>query len=190
MGVVTGSRCATVRLPGSAIVQERTMTTTQPHPTATSARRHHGAAERRVGHVVAVLLDAFLLHLVNVSPGWSAVPFLTDAFPEVLGVVNASIVSGLVVHLVCVVRDPAWLRALGDVVTTAMGLAALWAIWQVWPVALDTGWELLARWVVAVGVLGSVAGIVAAVVRFVRALSASPCAPGEPLAGGGTTRRA
>ena len=69
-------------------------------------------------------------------------------------------------------RDrPAWLRALGEVATTAVGLAALVAIWQVWPLDLTLGWDVLARLTVGIGIAGSVIGIVAAMVRFVRELS-------------------
>ena len=52
-------------------------------------------------------------------------------------------------------------------------LAALVAIWQVWPVDLSWTWDLAARLAVGAGIVGSVIGIVAAVVRFVRELSAS-----------------
>ena len=69
--------------------------------------------------------------------------------------------------------DPAWLRALGEVATTAVGLAALVAIWQVWPLDLTLGWDVLARLTVGIGIAGSVIGIVAAMVRFVRELSPS-----------------
>jgi hypothetical protein len=91
----------------------------------------------------------------------------------VLGLVNASLAAGVVVNLLMLVADPAWLRALGVVATTAFVLAALVAIWQVWPVDLSWTWDLAARLAVGAGVVGSVIGIVAAVVRFVRELSAS-----------------
>ena len=71
-------------------------------------------------------------------------------------------------------RDPAWLRAVGDIVTTGVGLAALVRLWQVFPVdftvtAVDL--DLVARWVLVLGIVGSVIGIVAAAARLVRALT-------------------
>ena len=154
------------------------------------ARPRPGPGRRRFGYVVAIAVNALMLYLVNRSPGWDAVPFLTEETPEVLRPVNASIVAAIAANAVYLVHDPDWLRALGDVVTTAVGLAALITIWQVWPVDLATGWDLLARWVIVVGIAGSVIGIVAAVVRFVRALSASPSGPAGSLPANATTRHA
>jgi hypothetical protein len=140
------------------------------------AHRETSAAARRAGYTVAIAVNAVLLYLINRSPGWEAVPFLTDDTPRVLGLVNASIVSGIVANAVYVLWDPRWLRALGDVVTTAVGLAALVQLWVVFPVAFAPAavdWELVARWVLGVGIAGSVIGIVVALVRLGRALVGS-----------------
>jgi hypothetical protein len=66
-------------------------------------------------------------------------------------------------------------RALGDAVTTSVGLASLVRIWQVFPFDFDTTsvpWDLLARWVIGVGIVGCVVAIIVALARFVRALAA------------------
>lgn len=151
------------------------MTTTFPSPPASRVgpRPGTGPLARRVGYAVAIAVDVVLLLLVNRSPGWEYVPFLTPEAAQVVGLVNASIVTGLVANVVYLVTDPAWLRALGEVATTAVGLAALVAIWQVWPLDLTLGWDVLARLTVGIGIAGSVIGIVAAMVRFVRELSPS-----------------
>ncbi len=152
------------------------MATTQ-HPTPHAplhAKPVVGPISRRVGYTIAVALNVALLVILNETPGWEALPFLTDDFTLVLGVVNASILAGVVANAVYVVRDPAWLRAVGDIVTTGIGLAALVRLWQVFPVdftvtAVDL--DLVARWVLVLGILGSVIGIVAAAARLVRALT-------------------
>jgi hypothetical protein len=149
-----------------------TTASTSPPVGRVRPRPESGPLARRVGHAVAIAVDVVLLLLVNRSPGWQAVPFLTPDTEQVLGLVNASLAAGVVVNLVLLVADPAWLRALGEVVTTAVGLAALVAVWQVWPLDLTVAWDLVARLAVGVGIMGSVIGIVAAVVRFVRELSA------------------
>ncbi|HSO65804.1 MAG TPA: hypothetical protein VLQ78_11965 [Ornithinibacter sp.] len=167
------------------------MTSTTTSSTPSRHERHRpGPGQRRFGYLVAIAVNALMLYLVNRWPGWDAVPFLTEETPEVLGLVNASIVAGIVVNAGYLVRDPDWLRALGDVATTAVGLAALVAIWRVWPLDLTTGWDLLARWMIGIGVVGSLIGIVAAVVRFGRALSASPSGPAGSPPASATTRHA
>lgn len=147
------------------------MPTSPSHAAPRAPARALPRTARRFGHLVGAGVNVVLLYLVNRSPGWDAVPFLTDETTQVLGIVNASIVVGLVAQLVYVVWDPDWLRALGDVVTTGVGLLALVRIWQVWPIDLPTdGRDALARAVVALGVVGSVIGVLAGVVRLVRAL--------------------
>ena len=133
------------------------------------ARKSVGS--RRVGYVVAVLVNAAMLYAVNRWPGWQEVPFLTKDTELVLGLVNASIVVNLVANLVYLVRDPVWLKALGDVVTTAVGLAAMVRIWKVFPLDVSDRWELLVRALLVVGIVGSAIGIVVAIVQFGRALS-------------------
>lgn len=165
-------------------------TTNEPTSPPARVRPRPGPGQRRFGYAVAIVVNAVMLYLVNRSPGWDAVPFLTDETPEVLDLVNASIVAGVVANVVYVVSDPEWLRALGDVVTTAIGLAAMVALWQVWPIDLAAGWEVLARWLIGVGIVGSFIGIVVAMVRFVRALSMSPSGPAGSPPASATTRHA
>jgi hypothetical protein len=124
---------------------------------------------------VAVGVNALLLYLLNRSPGWQSVPFLTDAMNRVIGVVNLSITAGLVANLVYVVRDPTWLKALGDLATTCAGVLAMLRIWQVWPFDFPPGspWNVLARVALGLGLVGGAIGIVASTVRYVRAIGFS-----------------
>ena len=150
------------------------MSTSPAHSFAPAhARARPGPVSRRFGYLVGAAINALLLHLVNTNPGWEAVPFLTDATTEVLGLVNASITLTLVANVVYLVRDPAWLRALGDVVTTSVSVLAMVRIWQVWPVAFPAGtvWDEVARVVVAVSLVGGLVAIVVSAGRFVRALA-------------------
>lgn len=142
--------------------------------TLVERRTRPSAASRRVGYVVSAAVNAVLLYLVNVRPGWEAVPFLTPATVLVLPLVNASMVVSLVANLVYALYDRAWLKALGDVATTAVGLAALVKVWQVFPLALtDTTlpWETVARVLLAVGIVGSAIGILVAAVALIRGLA-------------------
>jgi hypothetical protein len=130
-------------------------------------------AARRLGYLIAVVVNGVLLYLINRDPGWQAVPFLTDATTEVLGLVNASIVVSLVANLVYVAWDPVWLKALGDLVTISVSVVALVRIWQVWPIDFPAGspWEVLARVAVGVGIAGGLVGIVASIGRFTKTMA-------------------
>jgi hypothetical protein len=125
---------------------------------------------------MAVAVDAALLYLLNRSPGWQAVPFLTDAMSQVIGVVNLSVTAGLVANLVYVVWDPEWLKALGDLTTTCVGVLAMLRLWQVWPFDLPAGspWNLLVHLALGLGLVGGAVGIAASTVRYVRAVGFTP----------------
>jgi hypothetical protein len=128
---------------------------------------------RRAGYVIAVLLNAALLVLVNRWPGWEALPFLTTDTRLVIAVVNASVLVNLAANLVYLARDPRWLKALGDTLTTAVGLVAMVRIWQVFP--FDFGdssvdWTLLARVALGLGIVGAAIGVIVNAVGFVKAV--------------------
>jgi hypothetical protein len=113
-----------------------------------------------------------VLYLVNVSPGWQAVPFLTDDTTRVLGLLNASFAVGVAANLLYLLVDPAWLRASGKLLTTAVGIAVLTRVWQVFP--FDFGdasvdWALWVRIVLVVSLAGSAIGMFAQAVALIRA---------------------
>lgn len=153
----------------------------QATPELHATRRRPGAAVRRAGYVIAILINAAILYVINVWPSWHAVPFLTSATIAVLPWINASIIVGMVANVVYLVADQRWVRAVGDVATTAVGLAAMIQLWIVFPFEFDpaTPWTLLARLVIALGVAGSAVAIVVQFITFVRELSRA--------IGGGTT---
>lgn len=137
--------------------------------------RKPSGTSRRLGYVVGIVVNAVLLYLINRSPGWQAVPFLTDDTAQVLGFVNACILAGIVSNCVYLLWDPRWLRAVGDIVTSSIGLAALVQLWSVFPFAFGAAaidWELVARWVIGVGIAGSVIAIIVALYQLGRILPA------------------
>jgi hypothetical protein len=142
---------------------------------AQQLRERPAVGARRLGYTIAVVVNAAMLYAVNVAPGWEVLPFLTADTAVVIPAVNASMAVGLVANALYAVHDPPWFKAFGDIVTTAVGLVAVVRLWQVFPFdfgAATFDWELVARWVVALGILGSVIGIVTALVALVRAVAA------------------
>lgn len=141
--------------------------------TVTVAKRP-GVGSRRFGYLMTIVVDAVLLYAANRRPGWEALPFLTRQTVLVLGSVNAALVVSLAVNVVYLFRDPRWLKALGDMLTLAVGVVALVRIWQVFP--FDFGhravdWVLVARVALGIGILGGALGILASLVTFVRSLT-------------------
>jgi hypothetical protein len=138
-----------------------------------TASKRPAVGTRRVGYVVAVLVNATVLYAVNVWPGWQGLPFLTEDMSLVLGLVNASIVVSIVANAVYVVADPRWLKALGDILTTAVGIAALLRMWQVFPFdfsGTSFDWALAVRVAMGVAIGGSAIAVVVAFVSFVKSV--------------------
>jgi hypothetical protein len=138
---------------------------------AREPRSQTSAGYRRIGYVVAILVNAAVLYAANQWPGWDVLPFLSDTTPEVLGIVNVSLVVGIILNAVYIAADPPRLRALGDVVTMSIGIAVLARIWQVFP--FDFGdpsspWETVVRVLLVLGIVGSGIGIVVALVTLIR----------------------
>ncbi len=141
---------------------------TGPHAAASGPTHHARSSVGRAGHVVGVLVNLVILFLVNIRPGWEAVPFLTEQTTLVLGLVNLSLWVGVAAEASYVVTPSRAWRALGDVATTGVGLAALVRIWQVFPFDLGSFWETVVRVGLVVGIAGSLIGIVAALSRLIR----------------------
>jgi hypothetical protein len=138
--------------------------------------RRPPVAARRVGYVIAAALTAAFWFLVNVSPGWQALPFLTEDALRVVPLINVSLVVSLVANLLYVAYDPPWFRALGDVVTTGFGLAVLIGIWQVFPFRFTGSfdWSVPVRVLLFLAIAGSIVGIVVNFVAFSRAVPHPP----------------
>lgn len=142
----------------------------------TTTTRRPSSATRRLGYGFGIVAGIVGLVLVNVWPGWESVPFLTSDTTEVLWLVNTSLVAGIVANLAYLMHDARWLVALGGVVTTGIGLAALIRIIQVFPVDFSD-WDFdgtaLVRILLIVAIVGSVIGIVAQFVALLRSLADS-----------------
>jgi hypothetical protein len=138
------------------------------------AAPRHSVGTRRLGYLVGAAVNAILLYLVNVEPTWTALPFLTGDTPQVLALVNAALLMSLLANLVYAADDAPWIKALGDLLTTAVGLAAAVRIWQVFPFSFDDSgfpWEQLTRVLLVVAIVGSVIGIIVNLVSLARGVS-------------------
>ena len=142
-------------------------------PKAPARPSRQPRSARRVGYVFAVLFNAAGLYLINVWPGWEAVPFLTGDTRQVLGIVNAVVFTSLAVNVVYLFTDPRWLVALGGLVTSVLGLIGLIRIWEVFPFDFgDTSvdWTLLFHIGLVIGIAGSCIAILVQLVQLTRAL--------------------
>jgi len=138
---------------------------------ARPAQRSRGA--KRGGNLVSILINAALLILLNVAPGWQAVPFLTSATAQVIGLVNLTLWAGIVANAVYFVAEPRWLRAAGDLVTLTISLITTIRILEVFPFAFNGSmafWSAVVRVLLVIGIVGSGIGILYSLVTLLRSL--------------------
>jgi hypothetical protein len=141
--------------------------------TGTALARRPTVAARRLGYVIAAAINVAMVYVVNVWPGWQALPFLTDETPRVLGLVNLTLVVNLIVNIVYVAYDPPWFKALGDLTTTAVGLASTSWVLRVFPfdfAGYEFDWARVVRIVLIVGIVGSAIAIVVQSITLIRRL--------------------
>jgi hypothetical protein len=154
------------------------MTAERDHP----ASHHRGgagmdASARRGRYVSAVLGSAVIFWLVNIWPGWQTVPFLSPATSGVLGIFNASLVISVIVNLVNIAANNPWVRALGEIITSAIGLVVLARLWTIVPFDFGSSsfnWILVARILIVLACAGCGISIVVQLVTISRLALGSP----------------
>ena len=137
----------------------------------TTAARRPSAAARRVGYLVGIVVSVALLVILNGQPGWQALPFLTSDTSQVIGLVNLSLAVSLSVNVVYLFYDPPWLKSLGDLITSGIGLAVAIRIWQVFPFAFHSSaawWSTAIRVLLILVIVGSATSIVVQAVSLAR----------------------
>lgn len=147
------------------------MTTTASTPQARQPARRPPAGARRLGYLISVTINVGLVWFVNVAPGWRWLPFLSEDFTVVLGVLNAALVVGVAVNLAFVVADPPVLRRLGDAVTAAFAAAVLYRLAAVFPFDFVQRWSWLQgplRVALVLATLGTAVAVIVNVIQAIR----------------------
>ena len=125
----------------------------------------------RGGNVGSALVNAAMLWGINIWPGWQVLPFLTSDMTRVLGIINASLTAGIVANLVFVVIRNRGIMALGNLVVLGIGLAAVLRLWEVFPFDFGdswSGWPVVVRVLLVLGIAGSIIGALVEIVALFR----------------------
>jgi hypothetical protein len=141
----------------------------------TTARTRTGSvAARRVGYALAAGINMAIIYGIHVWPGWRQVSILTDDTTQVLGLLTLSLVASVVANVVYLVSDRPPVKAVGELVTTGIGIAVLLRIWQVFPFdfsAYEFNWPFVVRLVLVVAIVGAALGALIQLVSLIRSMS-------------------
>ena len=125
---------------------------------------------KRFGYVVAATVNGVMLWAAHQLLDWGWPSFLTDEFEQVLGLVAASLIAGIVVNLTLAIHHRGRVRALADLVTATFGLVVGLRMWQVFPVDFTgyaTDWSGPVRVALGVGIGATGIAIIANLVKLV-----------------------
>lgn len=126
---------------------------------------------RRGRHVAVALFTVIVYWAVNVWPGWQAVPFLDQSMQDVLCFVNASLIISGVVSVVNIVANRSAVSAVGEIITSAVGLVVASRFWVVFPFGFGGSgfnWDLVARILLMLACAGYAVSIVVQLAALVR----------------------
>jgi hypothetical protein len=143
--------------------------TPAPPTDAVLTEERRSRPSRQAGYVVAVVINALILWVANNLLAWGWFPWLTDDFAEALPAINASLIVTIIAYALFVAYDGEWFRALGDIVTGVYSLLAGIAMWRVFPFDFTEyafAWDLMARFVIGVGIFGVSVAILVNVVKL------------------------
>jgi hypothetical protein len=138
---------------------------------APSTKRRPPVAARRFGYLVAIAANAIILWVVHQLLVWEWPGFLTGEFEQVLPRVSASLIASMLVNAGFVLCDRGRCKPLGDLVTTAFGLAVSVRMLAVFPFGFagySTDWSWAFRAVLVVGIAGTAIAVLVNLVKLVR----------------------
>ena len=107
-------------------------------------RPRPGRGARRSGYVLAIVINAVMIYLIDQVPGWE-LAFVTPAFVDVIGWLDLSLVASIVANTLYLGYDARWFRNLLGAATSAAALASSWMLYAVFPFELGGGIDELAR---------------------------------------------
>ncbi|WP_431246733.1 hypothetical protein [Leifsonia xyli] len=142
-----------------------------------TVRRGPSSASRRAGYAIAIAINVLLLWAVEVWPGWRSFGVLTPDAAAVIPWVDAALIASIVVNLLNLIFDRRWLKAVGDLVTSGIGLIAAVVIWDVFPFdfsSVGDTWAVIVRIFLILAIVGSAIAIIVALVTLVRLLVVRP----------------
>lgn len=148
-----------------------TVSTATPTRTPTTPRGRIGRQARQFGYLVAAAINAVMLYVANRLLEWEWPSFLTQDFDQVLPIVQASLIAGVVINLAYVGFDAPWFKSIGQIVISAIGLAVAVRMFTVFPFDFsryDFAWDTVARAVIVVAIIGSALGIVVETLKLFR----------------------
>jgi hypothetical protein len=142
-------------------------------PTATTVHRPAPAAarsgHRRVGYVVAIVVNVLGLYIAHHLLDWGWPAFLTEQYSQLLPIITLSITATILANVAFLICDAGWLRSFGHAVTAAIGFVVALRTYQIFPFDFSGythDWSGLARVLLVLAMLGAAIGCLVETIQF------------------------
>lgn len=141
---------------------------------------------RRVGYVISIAINVAMLVIVQNLLTWGWLPFLTDEFAEVVPWISLSLLASIVVNVVYQFDDSRIVKSTGQIGVNLISVWVTYTMLTVFPFdfsAYQFDWEVVARFVLVLAIVGAGIGALVEAIKLVSSLSPTPGSTGrnEPL---------
>ena len=102
---------------------------------------------------------------------WDFFPWLTNEFNEALPAINLSLWIAVIVNLLRLAYSPTWFVGITEIISLVFSLRATVVLWRVFPLDFNnhwSGWELFARALLVVAIVGTIIGMLTQAVKLLR----------------------
>lgn len=145
--------------------------------TPTASQDHsggrYGPASRRLGYLIAILVNGAMLWVCHNILAWDIAPWLTESYEELLPLINLSLGGSILANFIYFWFDVDWFKSLTQALLALVALFLAVRTWQVFPFdfsSYDFDWAALTRMILIFVMIGITIGLIAETAKFLRAV--------------------
>jgi hypothetical protein len=129
-----------------------------------SKRDKKGKWSKKSEYVGAIIVNLILLYIFNNLLNWH-IYFITNAFNEVLWIINLAIIATIIGNILLLMYNPEWFHHVMKIILNIFAFNALYALYNVFPFSFNS---FLIDWSVIIALIFVMVGIaIATIVEFV-----------------------
>ncbi|MCZ3367390.1 MULTISPECIES: hypothetical protein [Methanobacterium] len=123
-------------------------------------RREKEKNSKKSEYIGAIVVNVILLYIFNNILNWQ-VNFITNAFNEVLWVINLAIMATIIGNIMFLIFNPEWFRHIIKMILNIFAFTAIYSIYSVFPFNFSS---FLIDWSVTIALIFIMVGIAVATI--------------------------
>ena len=131
-------------------------------------------AAKRAGYVISIAINVAMLVFVQNLLEWGWFPFLTNEFAQVVPWISSSLIASIVANVIYQIDDGQTVKCVGQIGVNLISVWVTYIILTVFPFdfsGYQFDWEIVARVVLILAIVGAGIGAVVEASRLVSTLS-------------------